>query len=583
MDAAAWLEKARDHEKQEEWAEALAACEQALALEPEDAAALVRAGVCCAHLDRPTEAEAHYRAALEQDGQRLDARHHLSRLYQAQGRDDEALYELEECLARATSPRHIARGKVLLADLAGHAYEKCAFCGRISTLTHYFRRTARGTLCPYCLAQAQPRRSALMWGLLLAELTAVALIFLPLLPWVSFLLANVALTSLMSYLTLVPHELSHALVTWLAGGKVFGIHFGFGPPLWQGRIGDVEVTVSRYPFGGQTALAFASRARLKARLFLSVLAGPAANGLLLVLLLPAFDATRTVTSLAPVEALVLANAVVLLSNLIPRKIRPAGIELKTDGLLLLDAALGRLSLDNAHLRYYWSEAVHALKVRDYERAQKACQVGLDLYPDSTVLQDTRGVLLLETGQPAEALQLFRSMLARFEEKQGAFEEKQEAEEPGVAATHRELIRAGLLNNLAYSTIMSATTVEDLRQAYDQSRQAFRLAPWVPWFQGTWGSALVEMGRLQEGIEQLLEATRRHTTRRGKAACLAHAAIAYSRLGDEQKASATLRKALALDPNDNMVKRAQAGINTADSKRLDAPARLAPGLGNDIDP
>jgi predicted Zn-dependent protease len=190
-----------------------------------------------------------------------------------------------------------------------------------------------------------------------------------------------------------------------------------------------------------------------------------------------------------------------------------------------------------------------------------------------VLQDAKAIVLMETGQLAEAQRLFHSLLTRFVEKQGD-------EEPGIAATHREVIRAGLLNNLAYSTILAGTTIEDFRQAHAQARQAFRLAPWVPHIQGTWGSTLVEMGWLQEGIEQLLEATRRHNTRRGKAACLAHAAIAYGRLGDVQKASAALRDALAQDPNDYMVKRAQTEVNVAVSKRFDVPARLAPGLRGD---
>jgi tetratricopeptide (TPR) repeat protein len=550
VDAVAWLGRAKEHEQDEAWAEALSAYEQVLALDPNDAPAHVRAGLLCARLDQPAKAEAHYRTALIIDGGRLDARYHLSRLYQKQGRDGEALYELEEFLAQATRPRDVARGKVLLADLAGRSYEKCALCGQISTLTSHFQRTARGTACPYCLAKARPRRSALMWGWLLFVAAVVALLSYSTFPWVSFLLANLALAVIMSYLTLVPHELSHALAARLAGGKVFGLHFGFGPPAWQGRVGALEITIGRYPFGGQTALAFASRSHLRERLFLSVLAGPAVNGLLLILLLPVYDATRTVTGVAPVEALALASVVVLVSNLIPRKIRPSGNEVKTDGLLLLELVTGRLSLDDAHLRYFWSEAVDAIKVRDYERATSACQAGLALYPDSTVLQDARAIVLLETGHHAEAQQLFQAMLAHFEERQ-------EAKEPGIEASERELLRAGLLNNLAYSTILAGRTAEDMHQARDQALRAFRMAPWMPHIRGTWGSALVETGWLQEGIEQLLKAARRHDTRRGKATCLAHAAIAYGRLGDEREAAAILKKALALNPKDSMVKRAQA--------------------------
>lgn len=82
--------------------------------------------------------------------------------------------------------------------------------------------------------------------------------------------------------TVMLHELAHALAARRAGGEVREVGIGFGPALWRGKVGGVDVTLRPLPFGGFAAI---DLDRLPpARRVPVLLAGPLANiaaGLLL--------------------------------------------------------------------------------------------------------------------------------------------------------------------------------------------------------------------------------------------------------------------------------------------------------------
>jgi predicted Zn-dependent protease len=186
----------------------------------------------------------------------------------------------------------------------------------------------------------------------------------------------------------------------------------------------------------------------------------------------------------------------------------------------------------------------------FSRAVEVCEAGLALYPDSTLLKSNLAIALLELERPAEASMLFRELLERFLAQPAA-------REPGITEDNRTLVKTMLLNDVAYATVLASPGQEELQQACRHARQAFRMMPWMPNVQGTWGSVLVESGAVKEGIEQLLEAEKFTDIPKSRADVLAHAAAGCWRLGDEARATELLRKATTLDARAYMVRRVQA--------------------------
>jgi hypothetical protein len=68
------------------------------------------------------------------------------------------------------------------------------------------------------------------------------------------------------------HEACHGLTAWLLGGRVFGLHWGVGPLIWQAQLGSINLSVSRWPLMGFCWFGFAQERWRQARYFCAILA-----------------------------------------------------------------------------------------------------------------------------------------------------------------------------------------------------------------------------------------------------------------------------------------------------------------------
>lgn len=549
------VELARQHEGEEAWAQAREAYEQALALDPENVESHARLGVVCARQGHADEAGRHYRAALELDGSRVDVRWNLAMLHKGQGRMEEAQLALEEFLSVARVPRDIARGRAALKEVTGLSYTKCARCGSISTLGDFYRGAPPRAVCPRCQPGSQARSSALSWAFLGFIMIVTAVVFRPFFPSGHYIMANTAISLGLVYLLVIPHELCHALATRLAGGQVFEIRIGVGQTVWSRRFGDLVVSLSRYPLSGATVLGFATASNLRLRYLVAIGAGMAFSASMILLLIPFTSISRFSSGYALVEGLVLANGVILLSSLLPNWFGPAAGALLPDGVLLARLLSGKMPEETLHATFFVNKGAYDLKAGAYARALQASDDGLALYPDNSLLGNVRAVALLELERHVEAREQFEGLLARLQAGQ---------HDEGLAATgqNRDLLEAILLNNVAYAAILDPSDPGALQGARNLARQAFRMAPWIPSIQGTWGSLLVETEEIELGLKHLEEAARFQETAKARASNLAHAAIGYHRLGNGKKATTLLQEAAALDAAGFMVRKARAEVNPA---------------------
>ena len=141
-------------------------------------------------------------------------------------------------------------------------------------------------------------------------------------------------------LSIVPHELGHALVARWLGFKVQSIVVGFGRPILRGRFIGFDWIVRYIPYGGATVVQQFADRRLRFRQCLYILAGPAANFLLasIAWVLVTYSAFNRMEGSLVTNGwwiFISANLLVVVVNLYPSPVdTPLGV-IPSDGLTLL--------------------------------------------------------------------------------------------------------------------------------------------------------------------------------------------------------------------------------------------------------
>lgn len=542
-DIPALLASGDEHAALHAWVEAQDAYEAALAQDPANGEIHRRLGDLHYQTQDYARARHHYERALA--AAPLWPEVHLALGDTCRAQDDAACatHAYDQVLALSSDRRSIARAKAGLAALAGTPHVRCKRCGRFSVLPS-FKGYGSGhrEICPRCYTTARTGR-ARFWWLWFVALIPIGLCFFGVLrmPWRTVVPAilNQILLLLVAYAMIPPHELAHAVTAWALGGRVYEIRIGVGPLVWERQIKGTIVSLRRYPAGGFTMLAFPRRERIQLRTLAATAAGVALSGLIVLALRPYYDPGSLVWDVAIVESLVIVNAILLLLNLIPRKLSLGWTQTYTDGGHILRILMGKSSAELHHLRYFLLEGQYAIKRRDFEYAVAVCRQGLRRYPDNAMLLNMLAVARLEAGETAQAGALFVEILT-------AWEADVDGAALGVGEHQRELLRAILLNNVAAAIVGGDVSASELRLAHEKSLHAYEIAPWHPAIESTWGSILVRLGFARQGLAYLSAAlTGQEEDERSRAGTLAFMALAHHHLGHVDESAAHLSEARSL--------------------------------------
>jgi tetratricopeptide (TPR) repeat protein len=409
----------------------------------------------------------------------------------------------------------------------------CSICGDTSELEwgHTTVKSATGrstTQCATCWKRRRERRELAIVAVPFAVLGALALLGGD---W------RTALPTIRIYPVLVivmwAHELGHALVGRAAGLRVIEVVFGSGPRLARVRLGATDVEVRLLPFGGHTVMVPLEPRR--ARLAVGVLAGPLANLLVVAVTLLAWP--RSGSWVAP---LVIANSLVLVGNLWPMTVSTPLGPVRSDGLALL--TLIRSPADELRemdaLRYA-AEAAAALERRDLAAAARHAEQGLAAHPEHAVLRHFLTVALIRDGRFDTARALLDALLASDE-----------------IEPHQRAID---LNNLAWANLLSGDAAL-LDEALTASEAAERKIAWHPAVKGTRGYALILSGEVDAGLARARRAHEAHAAKPDRATTACVLAIGTARLGDTAGARAMLETAHRLDPDCQLLERANAELD-----------------------
>lgn len=221
-------------------------------------------------------------------------------------------------------------------------------------------------------------------------------------PW-GILIANLALGALFWTLLLVVHELGHALVGALTG-TVLRFDVGSGPVLIQTEIRGVMVTVRPVPSEGSVLAIVRGRRWWRTRRSAVLVAGVAAELLLLgvvALALPT-EALQSAPAVqvAPFTMLLFTTLVGTGFNLLPGVFTRDGVELVTDGLGILETlSLSPTDVDKLRLRADVAFFVTALVDGDAEAAERMLEIASDA--DTEAIQGLRRLLPLARDLPPD--------------------------------------------------------------------------------------------------------------------------------------------------------------------------------------
>ncbi|HWE92444.1 MAG TPA: M50 family metallopeptidase [Tepidisphaeraceae bacterium] len=338
---------------------------------------------------------------------------------------------------------------------------------------------------------------------------------------------------LFQYVSIIPHELAHALVARLTGIEVFQISLGYGRVIATHRVRGVVIEIRAIPGIGTVSGATLRMSGWRWRRIAFIAAGPLANAALCAIALWAAGGLPhrwngghgSEVDLLWLP-LALANGVLCVTSLIPRSVQtPAGVS-QSDGSQLRSLLFKPIaSPERRRLAYFQSRGTILYAARDTHAATEIATQGLHEFPGDVSLQ----WLLANAHQDAGEYAAGRAIMLRLLEAHSA----------------RDAARAAMLNALAWADLMLATP-DCLEEAGRASTEAYSLTPWEASVKSTRGLALVELRDAAAAVPLLRKAFRDADRREHRALVACSLALAQSRLGDAKAARRLWDKARRLD-------------------------------------
>ena len=424
---------------------------------------------------------------------------------------------------------------------------RCAICGNESPSLKGFQRQPVGRaryrlVCPLCsIRQADAAFRSLVIALLIATVVGAVLIRNQPPTSIGYLLWYVGSFCWAYMLSVLPHELGHALAAVAVGMRLFNVTIGrFGRILSVRRVFGYDVAFRSIPLGGFT-ICTPKRIRFaRLRFFIVTLCGPLANVLLIVAAQAIFVrlSSRGAVYYA-VAAVIHSNIALLALNLLPRKVWVQGKLSPNDGLQLVSIPF--LSSEKIRAQYsatVYLELLEALEREKNHDAEQWLAKGEEVCPQDWWVPYGRAKVL---------------------ERQRRYEEARDA--CLMALNHPKTtpdVQPQLWNDVARLdvTIGAPALYDEARQF---SSQAFEAFPWLPAVRGTRGAVLVEIGQLDEGSLLLEQALREEDGAPHKAVVACYLAIALAKQGNTSQARAYIEEAKKSDPGTPLLERAAAEL------------------------
>jgi hypothetical protein len=300
---------------------------------------------------------------------------------------------------------------------------KCDICGTESDFDAGFikeRRSFRSSHRTLCLTCWTRRRHAFEgWyqvGVVIGGIIGYILLWSN--PWsvAGRFLTALFLVDLFLILSVVPHELGHAMIGRLLGWRVFAIVIGVGKRVFKFHLFGIIFDFRSLPICGITQLAPIDTRWFRFRRFFVYLAGPAVNASIAAAIFFIWsDSWRDFGFWGLPRAAricVWANLWIMAANLWPHQSKI--LNAATDGKQLLKTfSTNQKEAEELQAARFALEAMlRRDEHKDFEGAPDWCNKGLALFPENLHLLNVSGVLCLDQHDFSRAREIFLQLLPR---------------------------------------------------------------------------------------------------------------------------------------------------------------------------
>lgn len=435
---------------------------------------------------------------------------------------------------------------------------KCSECGVESEIEQAFTKAGIGPdqnyYCPTCQQKRnlEQLKLSLVWYFLAGLLGFAVWVVRPNQLSGKVLLAVFSLIFFLFPLIIL-HELAHAITARLLGLRVFSIQVGYGKILYHTYLGKIAVVLRSLPLGGLTYISAPRLTYPRLRFGLTYLAGPFVHLAILLGLGPLWfkmgglwGADRSPAYLLLTDWL-MANLIVLITNLIPRRVDTPYGPTRSDGGQILNALIHKpKDIAERLARYYATEAAEAARRDHLAEAEDWIEQGLAQYPSDPLMLSTAGYVFFQAGQWERARGVWLAQL-------------------GDAESLKPEIKYMALNNIAFANLLNNDPAL-LDEADRYSSEAHKNMPWMAPVRGTRGAVLIELNKVEEGLELVRSSLEKTDTPKDKAQTMSYIAIGEARLGKQAEAARYVCAARLLDPKCPLLARAvrEAGMASAES-------------------
>ena len=410
---------------------------------------------------------------------------------------------------------------------------KCRLCEAESTWAPGYVHVARpGYICVTC--ELYRRRFARFYFVLGVSLLGLG--------WIAYRVTGSPMSTpvfvagflLLAYLSVVLHELGHALATKLAGVQVAVMSFGAGNRVKVVKRGGTFIIFGLLPTEGYIVPSHLSPDHYRKRQALVLVSGAVANSLGLLL---GIGTMAVVSSNAAGLAALLwiGFNITGMLNLLPFTSRGPFGERHSDGKQLWRL----IRLDDEKIRQIVAARKYLLAFLEYrfgspQRALELVSDELGTARASIQISILGTAALVRAGRSQEAVRLARTCL--------------DSDSLGAAE------RAMLQNNLAWA-LLEAPGETDLEEIDELSAAAFAVLPMILAVRSTRGTALIYNGRPEAGAALLDDQRFRLESPESRATVKSMLAIALAQIGDLAGAKRALSDARGLDPTNRYVDQA----------------------------
>jgi len=328
------------------------------------------------------------------------------------------------------------------------------------------------------------------------------------------------------------HELGHIGTAWLSGWRPLIIKVGAGRVWWSFTVRDLEFRFAAWPFSGLAQAYADSPSYYRTKRFFFSIAGPlVTTGLLLMIWrLSSLPQIAAVEGVIPALAwFALLQASMLLGSIFPHMAKIDGLVFPNDSLQAWQSLTMKKSEIEAQILGHavWAATVF-LNRGQTERACKLVESAAIGQPKTTLMN---------------ARVLWLHLLMRFGKKEEARAVKSAllADSSSVNATPVEILDSLACLPLYYDQ-------QDMpEEGLGDIEQAITVAPELITLQGTKASLLIELNRIDEGLQLIDFVEEKTHSDHDRAIVSYYRALAWSKRNDFKKAHALLQDAFKKHP------------------------------------